>query len=259
VLAGASKRRDPVARPAAGAAGLAHRAGDADLQRGSVRTTAALQAMGEALGASMRESRLRDRDAVGLHQRRCLDPRDLERRPAAHGARAIMPVWYRRRWRNIARKSGNLEDFVTRWGGRYDHMIVLDADSLIDAPTLQRLVHAMQADPALGILQTAPQLIGARTLFGRLQQFAACVYGPVITRGLAAWSGDSGNYWGHNAIIRVAAFAQSCGLPKLKGRKPFGGTCCRTISSRPRSCAAAAGRCAWPPTAAAPGKNLRPR
>ena len=136
---------------------------------------------------------------------------------------SIMPVWYRRRWLNVARKSGNLEDFVTRWGGRYDHMIVLDADSLIDAPTLKRLVQAMQADPKLGILQTAPQLIGARTLFARLQQFAACVYGPVITRGLSAWSGDSGNYWGHNAIIRVPAFAQYCGLPKLKGRKPFGG------------------------------------
>ena len=136
---------------------------------------------------------------------------------------SIMPVWYRRRWLNIARKSGNIEDFVTRWGGRYDHMIVLDADSLIDAPTLRQLVLAMQADPKLGILQTAPQLIGARTFFARLQQFASCVYGPVITRGLSAWSGDSGNYWGHNAIIRVAAFAQYCGLPKLKGRKPFGG------------------------------------
>ncbi|MGA2707492.1 MAG: glucans biosynthesis glucosyltransferase MdoH [Steroidobacteraceae bacterium] len=135
----------------------------------------------------------------------------------------IVPVWYRRRWQNIARKSGNVEDFVKRWGGRYDFLIVLDADSLIDAPTLLRLAEAMQADDNLGILQTAPQLIGAKTLFGRLQQFAACVYGPVITRGLAAWSGDSGNYWGHNAIIRTAAFAQSCGLPQLKGRRPFGG------------------------------------
>jgi membrane glycosyltransferase len=102
-------------------------------------------------------------------------------------------------------------------------MIVLDADSLIDAPTLSRLARAMQADPDLGILQTAPQLIGATTFFGRLQQFAACVYGPIITRGLSAWSGDSSNYWGHNAIIRVAAFAQNCGLPKLSGRQPFGG------------------------------------
>jgi membrane glycosyltransferase len=81
----------------------------------------------------------------------------------------------------------------------------------------------MQSDPDLGILQTAPQLIGAKTFFGRLQQFAACVYGPVITRGLSAWSGDSGNYWGHNAIIRMTAFAQTCGLPQLAGRKPFGG------------------------------------
>src|SRR6202046_739221 len=81
----------------------------------------------------------------------------------------------------------------------------------------------MQADPQLGILQTAPQLIRARTLFARLQQFAAFVYRPAITLGLSAWSGDSGNYWGHNAIIRVSAFAQYCGLPKLKGRKPFGG------------------------------------
>jgi membrane glycosyltransferase len=136
---------------------------------------------------------------------------------------AIMPVWYRRRWRNVARKSGNLQDFVTRWGNRYDHMIVLDADSLIDASTLTRLARMMQADSTLGILQTTPQLIGARTLFGRLQQFAACAYGPIISRGLAAWSGDSANYWGHNAIIRVQAFAQSCGLPELEGRKPFGG------------------------------------
>jgi membrane glycosyltransferase len=49
------------------------------------------------------------------------------------------------------------------------------------------------------------------------------VYGNVIARGVAAWSGDDGNYWGHNAIIRVSAFAGACGLPQLAGRKPFGG------------------------------------
>ena len=134
-----------------------------------------------------------------------------------------MPVWYRRRWQNIARKAGNVEDFVEKWGARYDYMIVLDADSLIDAKTLIGLVRKMHTDPAMGILQSAPTLINATTLFGRLQQFASRVYGPVVTRGLAAWSGDSSNYWGHNAIIRVEAFAQSCGLPALPGRKPFGG------------------------------------
>ena len=222
VFAGASKRRDPVpdGPPDAGErTALVMPIYNED----PIRTTAALQAMAEALrgiGAHrafeivvLSDSTNADawiRETVAIERLRT-------------ALAAIMPVWYRRRWRNTARKSGNLEDFVTRWGARYEHMIVLDADSLIDAPTLERLVQMMRADPQLGILQTAPQLIGARTLFGRLQQFAGCIYGPVICRGVAAWSGDSGNYWGHNAIIRLRAFAESCGLPELAGRKPFGG------------------------------------
>jgi membrane glycosyltransferase len=220
VIAGASKRRDPVPRGLPGGlTALVMPIYNED----PVRTTAALRAMAEALqeigtnrcfeiavlsDSTNADSWIRETAAI-----------DLLRTALA----SVMPVWYRRRWSNVARKSGNLEDFVTRWGGRFEHMIVLDADSLIDAPTLVSLVQSMEADPTLGILQTAPQLIGARTFFGRLQQFAACVYGPVITRGLAAWSGDSCNYWGHNAIIRMKAFAENCGLPILKGRKPFGG------------------------------------
>jgi len=221
VLAGASRRRDPVPQPDAAASltALVMPIYNED----PLRTTAALQAMAEAL--------------AGIHAQRCFEivilsdstnadawiRETLRVNQLRNSLLAIMPVWYRRRWQNIARKSGNIEDFVRRWGGRYQHMVVLDADSLIDAPTLRRLVQAMNADPDLGILQTAPQLIGATTFFGRLQQFAGCAYGPVITRGLSAWSGDSGNYWGHNAIIRMAAFAQHCGLPELAGRKPFGG------------------------------------
>jgi membrane glycosyltransferase len=223
VIAGASKRRDPKPDPSAAADGTLTALVMPIYNEDPVRTTAALQAMAEALEAiganrafeivvlsdsTNADAWIRETAAI-----------DALRRSLSQ----IMPVWYRRRWRNIARKSGNLQDFVTRWGGRYDHMIVLDADSLIEGSTLLLLVRTMQADPALGILQTAPQLIGARTFFGRLQQFAACVYGPVVSRGLSAWSGDSGNYWGHNAIIRVAAFAACCGLPELRGRKPFGG------------------------------------
>jgi len=223
VLAGASKRRDPI--PADGsAAGAALTALVMPIyNEDPTRTAAGLQAMGEAL---QRIGAERGFEIVILSDSTNADAWISESSSVTRlraSLHAIMPVWYRRRWLNIARKSGNLEDFVTRWGGRYDHMIVLDADSLIDAPSLKRLVDAMQADSQLGILQTAPQLIGARTFFARLQQFAACVYGPIITRGLAAWSGDSGNYWGHNAIIRVSAFAQYCGLPQLEGRKPFGG------------------------------------
>jgi membrane glycosyltransferase len=220
VLAGASKRRDP--RAALTSATLTALVMPV-YNENPLRITAALQAMAEALAHIGAQ---RGFEIVILSDSTNADAwiRETLSVDRLRGALLdIMPVWYRRRWQNIARKSGNLEDFVTRWGGRYEHMIVLDADSLIDASTLAHLVAAMQTDPTLGILQTAPQLIGATTFFGRLQQFAACVYGPVITRGLSAWSGDSGNYWGHNAIIRVAAFAQNCGLPKLTGRTPFGG------------------------------------
>jgi membrane glycosyltransferase len=221
VLAGASKRRDPAPgdQPGTSLTALVMPIYNED----PTRTTAALQAMAEALHAldahrAFEIVILSDSTDADAWIRETISVARL--RAALH---SIMPVWYRRRWQNIARKSGNIEDFVARWGARFDHMIVLDADSLIDAPTLKSLVQSMQADARLGILQTAPQLIGAKTFFARLQQFAACVYGPVIARGLSAWSGDSGNYWGHNAIIRVSAFAQYCGLPKLSGRKPFGG------------------------------------
>jgi membrane glycosyltransferase len=222
VLAGASKRRDRVPAQNADAKVLTALVMPI-YNEDPTRTTAGLQAMAEALRAIdahagfelviLSDSTNADawvRESVGVDRLRS-------------ALTDFMPVWYRRRWKNVARKSGNVENFVMHWGGRYDYMIVLDADSLIDAPTLKRLVDMMQADPRLGILQTAPQLIGARTFFGRLQQFAACLYGPIITRGLSAWSGDSGNYWGHNAIIRMGAFAQNCGLPLLRGRKPFGG------------------------------------
>jgi membrane glycosyltransferase len=61
-------------------------------------------------------------------------------------------------------------------------------------------------------------LIGANTLFARLQQFSNIAYGWLLAEGLALWSRDAGNYWGHNAIIRTRAFAAAAGLPRLKGR-----------------------------------------
>jgi membrane glycosyltransferase len=35
--------------------------------------------------------------------------------------------------------------------------------------------------------------------------------------------GRTGPFWGHNAMVRVRAFAESCGLPELRGKPPFGG------------------------------------
>lgn len=132
-------------------------------------------------------------------------------------------VYYRHRPKNHHRKAGNIADFVTRWGGHYEHMLVLDADSLMTGDCIVRLAIAMEADPDAGIIQTLPLIINRNTLFARVQQFAARVYGPVIATGLSTWMGKDGNYWGHNAIIRTRAFAAHCGLPDLKGKPPLGG------------------------------------
>jgi membrane glycosyltransferase len=132
-------------------------------------------------------------------------------------------IYYRHRGENTARKSGNIEDWIKRFGASYDHMIILDADSLMTGDTIVRLVSAMEAHPAVALIQTLPVVINAKTLFARLQQFSGRLYGPLIAAGIAWWHGSEGNYWGHNAIIRVRAFAQDAGLPDLKGRKPFGG------------------------------------
>ncbi len=132
-------------------------------------------------------------------------------------------LFYRHRPENIARKSGNIEDFCRRWGLNYDHMIVLDADSLMTAEAIIRLAATMEIHPEAGVIQSAPQLINGGTLFARLQQFASHAYGPVVAAGLAYWHMGDGNYWGHNAIIRTRAFLESAGLPALPGRAPFGG------------------------------------
>lgn len=132
-------------------------------------------------------------------------------------------LYYRHRSDNTARKSGNIAEWVRRFGGAYDYMIILDADSLMSGETIVRLAGAMEANPQAALIQTLPIVVNARTLISRLQQFSGRLYGPLIAAGNAWWHASEGNYWGHNAIIRVQAFAQEAGLPELRGRKPFGG------------------------------------
>tara|TARA_R110001632_G_scaffold41444_1_gene104115 strand:- start:1669 stop:3651 length:1983 start_codon:yes stop_codon:yes gene_type:complete len=132
-------------------------------------------------------------------------------------------IYYRRREKNVHRKVGNLADFCQRWGYRYESMIVLDADSIMTGECMLTLVKAMQQNPMSGLIQTVPIPVRQQTLFGRFLQFASCLYCPMLATGQAFWQTDSANYWGHNAIIRVDAFIQHCGLPTLGGKAPFGG------------------------------------
>jgi membrane glycosyltransferase len=132
-------------------------------------------------------------------------------------------LYYRRRATNTGKKAGNIADWCRRWGPAYDYMIVLDADSLMTGESLSKLAHVMDRSPELGLVQTVPVTIGRNTLFARMQQFAGTIYGPMMAAGLAFWHRGTGNFWGHNAIIRVRAFMESAGLPHLSGSPPFGG------------------------------------
>ncbi len=132
-------------------------------------------------------------------------------------------IFYRKRRANLNKKAGNLADFCRRWGKRYRYMVVLDADSVMTGDTITKLVRLMEKNSGAGIIQTVPRLVNGETIFARLQQFASRLYGPVFAGGLNFWQQGEANYWGHNAIIRVAPFIEHCSLPELPGVEPFGG------------------------------------
>lgn len=132
-------------------------------------------------------------------------------------------LYYRHRTDNTYRKSGNIRDFCERWGSQYRYMVVLDADSLLEGPTLVEMVRRMELDPQIALVQAPPAPVNRLSFFARMQQFSARVYGQVFNSGFALWVQDDGNYWGHNAIIRIEPFMDHCGLPKLPGVPPLGG------------------------------------
>jgi membrane glycosyltransferase len=132
-------------------------------------------------------------------------------------------IFYRRREINSGRKAGNVADFVQKWGDAYESMIVLDADSIMSGRTIVSLARLMEKHQEVGIIQALPQPAGRDTLFARFIQFGARLNGPMLSTGLSFWQLGEGNYWGHNAILRIKPFARHCGLPSLPGRAPLGG------------------------------------
>lgn len=132
-------------------------------------------------------------------------------------------IFYRKRRLQLHHKSGNIADFCRRWGANYRYMIVLDADSVMSGNTLVRMVELMERNRSVGIIQTAPQMVLGNTLFRRVQQFAARIYGPVFMAGAHYWHLGGGNYWGHNAIIRIKLFMEHCALPELPKLGRLGG------------------------------------
>lgn len=146
---------------------------------------------------------------------------------AVAGWRAKTPqksrIVYRRRERNSGAQHGNLYDFSRRFGAAYEVMIALDADSLMSGAAILELVRIMQAHPRIGILQSVNVGILTPSLFARIFEFGHRHGMRCWIAGAAWWQGERGQYRGHNAAIRVAAYAQHCDLSRLPGEKPYGG------------------------------------
>jgi membrane glycosyltransferase len=136
----------------------------------------------------------------------------------AHGR-----IFYRKRRGGINKKAGNVADFCRRWGSQYRYMVVLDADSIMTGDAVAKLVRLMERNPSVGLIQAVPSLVNGETILARVQQFASRLYGTIFAAGLNYWQLGEGNYWGHNAIIRLRPFIRHCSLPELPGEGPFGG------------------------------------
>lgn len=159
---------------------------------------------------------------------------DSARPEAAAAEEAAFAAWkaadphpeeliYRRREQNTGFKAGNVRDFLTRFGDGYDFFLPLDADSLMGARPILRLVRSLQAFPQVGLLQTLVVGMPSGSFFARAFQFGMRQGMRTYTMGSAWWQGDCGPFWGHNALIRLAPFRDHCELPVLPGTPPLGG------------------------------------
>ena len=124
-------------------------------------------------------------------------------------------IRYRRRPDNAGFKAGNVMDFLDHHAGGFAAAVMLDADSEMTAPAVLRLVRLLQAHPDIGIVQHLTVGLSAEAAFARLFQFGMRAGMRVWATGQAWWQGDSGPYWGHNAIIRIAPFRTHSRLAPL--------------------------------------------
>ena len=132
-------------------------------------------------------------------------------------------ITYRLRTDNAGFKAGNIRDFCTRWGHNHDFMLTLDADSVMSASSILRMVRTMQKNENLGILQSLVVGLPSDSAFTRIFQFGMRMGMKSYTIGSAWWQADCGPYWGHNALIRLKPFIDSCHLPVLDGNGPLSG------------------------------------
>ncbi len=134
-----------------------------------------------------------------------------EERAVAGDAR----VRYRRRTDNAGYKAGNVMEFLDHHAEGFDFAVPLDADSKMTAAAVLQLVRIMQADARVGLVQHLTVGLPASSAFPRLFQFGMRAGMRTWATGQAFWQGDSGPFWGHNAIFRIAPFRAHARLGPL--------------------------------------------
>lgn len=132
-------------------------------------------------------------------------------------------IAYRRRTDNSGFKAGNIAEFLHRCRDAYDFFLPLDADSVMGAGAVLRLVRVMQASPELGLLQGLVVGTPSKSLFTRAFQYGMRHGMRSFTLGSAWWQADCGPNWGHNNLIRTAAFHDHCLLDPIPGTGPLAG------------------------------------
>ena len=142
------------------------------------------------------------------------------------------PLFYRRRGNKFRRKSGNIAEFCERWGSRYEFMIVLDADSVMDGITMVELARPTRWEhaPCRSASSKAPSIPAMRTssLYAYLaaNQFAASVYGPshlrwarVLLRELRQFLGPQRDHPG--GCLHRALWSPVSGSRRRRSAGPF--------------------------------------
>jgi membrane glycosyltransferase len=120
-------------------------------------------------------------------------------------------------------KAGNIMNFLDQRGDEYGFMLVLDADSVMLGETIERLILRLQREPRTAIIQSLMLPIRSITPFARAMEYSTARCLPLYARGMQWFWGPDSVYWGHNALVRVAAFKAHCRLPTLPGKPPLGG------------------------------------
>ena len=107
----------------------------------------------------------------------------------------------------VAQAGGFEEEVIYRDRSLHDWLADLRSDDRavrLRASRVLRLVDAMQRRPRIGLIQTAPTITNAGSVFARMSQFGVRMYGRVAAAGLAWWAGAEGTRPEIRALVEHA-------------------------------------------------------